>query len=941
MLSIGSRRGLACAGRRASTEHHTVPVFLCPHLQECRSGTVPLKRRDERVGQYRVASTSTIPHQPNQAGPHDRGNSPPDSAGHFQPRTGQVRPQDLVAGESAIKTRLYKLDIIDQALQDILTRPQEFNSRAESLVLLEEGRWQLSEEFSTRIVVIQERVQMITFKLVCAYLQIGSPTIAITILQGLTGSWTKETEDQQKPLWKTAVQLAYSKKKYKVAIQMTEMLSKHASDPQDWMRIARFHSLLRLAERGEQSKPINRADNVWLDFEKAGQVVPKPVLILLLRSQIKRGDAALVTGTIEAMKRHSYTLDPPSWEQLMLSPLRAPKGRGLVKLLLSSFSDATSAAEELISYFAFKRDVRNCLRILRMLGLFSGSQRPVLRVVEPTAQVYEPVILMFARSAQPDRALQFFNLALASEGTGDYTSSFVEVAYSLNSCRRSAEALALGTRLINSPLHHDYSQHTGLTGLPQSMVISPSRRVYATLISSVSLLDDLHAIVPLTRALLLEMFTHQKLINGKIRTSLARIVVRLSRNTSWKGMLVLLGNLFQRPSLQPAPLAMVKEWEKFLSVLRKEGVGDFLLISAWKKMPAHLQKELAESNEWFGMQYSWQELQQDLVASGIREQITPASQEDLRLEMVSTPAGYAMRLRVYAVVRRDHNAAQAIFRSMIEHGYSPSMHHVAPIIEGLVLNGRIEDADAVKQRAMDELTDKEIPKQIYAALCRGYGQIGAWNAICRLAVEMRENGVYIDNSFQRAFKTARRMLKQQRQSEQGEEGKDGTAMKDINKVVRQRHVNKTLDRWHQHQVTAAFLHMFHTGRVLQAQEHVAKAFDKGMVADALLRDELSRADNWLRKKIRLGKTRGLGSGLRKDVQRQAALQLCKENRERARQTPEMAEMSKLQAIAERRERDRMVELLQDALGSTRLLDEARAKMLSADAAGGTGKDNVQ
>ena len=642
------------------------------------------------------------------------------------------------------------------------------------------------------------------------------------------------------------------------------------------------------------------------------------------------------------MKRNSYALDPPSWEQLMQSPLRAPKGRGLVKLLLSSFSDATSAAEELIAYFALKRDVRNCLRILRMLGLFSGSQRPVLRVVEPTAQIYEPVILMFARSAQPDMALQFFNLALASEGTGDYTSSFVEVAYSLNSCRRSAEALALGTRLINSPLHHDYSQHTGLTGLPQSMVISPSRRVYATLLSSVSLLDDLHAIVPLTRALLLEMFSRQKVINGKIRTSLARIVVRLSRNTSWKGMLVLLGNLYQKPSSQPAPLAVVEEWEKFLAVLRKEGVGDFFLISAWKKMPAHLQKELAESNEWFGMQYSWPELQQDLVASGIRqEQITPASPEDLHLEMVSTPAGYAMRLRVYAVVRRDHNAAQAIFRSMIDHGYSPSMHHIAPIIEGLVLNGRVEDADAVKQRAMDELTDKEIPKRIYAALCRGYGQIGAWNAVCRLAVEMRKNGVYIDNSFQRAFKTARRMLKQQRLSEQGEGGKDETAMKDINNVVRQRHVNKTLDRWHRHQVTAAFLHMFHTGRVLQAQEHVAKAFDKGMVADALLRDELGRADNWLRKKIRQDETRGLGSGLRKDVQRQAALQLCKENRERARETPEMAEMSRLQTNAEHRERARMVELLQDALGSTRLLDEARAKMQSADAAGGTGKDNVQ
>jgi hypothetical protein len=76
---------------------------------------------------------------------------------------------------------------------------------------------------------------------------------------------------------------------------------------------------------------------------------------------------------------------------------------------------------------------------------------------------------------------------------------------------------------------------------------------------------------------------------------------------------------------------------------------------------------------------------------------TDVALEDLEESL--SAAGYAMRLRVFSVIRRDHVAAAHLFRSMRGNGVRPSMLHVAPIVEGLCLDGRVDEARDVAQNA--------------------------------------------------------------------------------------------------------------------------------------------------------------------------------------------------------------------------------------------------
>ncbi|PWN19406.1 hypothetical protein BCV69DRAFT_284039 [Microstroma glucosiphilum] len=98
-------------------------------------------------------------------------------------------------------------------------------------------------------------------------------------------------------------------------------------------------------------------------------------------------------------------------------------------------------------------------------------------------------------------------------------------------------------------------------------------------------------------------------------------------------------------------------------------------------------------------------------------------------------AGYAMRLRVFSVVRRDHVAAAHLFRSMHDNGVKPSMLHVAPIVEGLCLDGRVEEARSVAQNASKKLgvlTTARIQSAILRALIQegrlseARAELGSW-----------------------------------------------------------------------------------------------------------------------------------------------------------------------------------------------------------------------
>lgn len=101
--------------------------------------------------------------------------------------------------------------------------------------------------------------------------------------------------------------------------------------------------------------------------------------------------------------------------------------------------------------------------------------------------------------------------------------------------------------------------------------------------------------------------------------------------------------------------------------------------------------------------------------------IDPALRRDMRRPLTS--AGYAVRLRVYATIRCDHQSAAFVYRSMLKHGIRPSLLHVAPIVEGLASEGRLEEARNVARSAHQTLGLLITPR-IAAAIMRGLIRLG-------------------------------------------------------------------------------------------------------------------------------------------------------------------------------------------------------------------------
>lgn len=70
---------------------------------------------------------------------------------------------------------------------------------------------------------------------------------------------------------------------------------------------------------------------------------------------------------------------------------------------------------------------------------------------------------------------------------------------------------------------------------------------------------------------------------------------------------------------------------------------------------------------------------------------------------LSTASGYLMRLRVLAVMERDHRRAARVLHDMVKRGVRPTMMHFAPLVEGLCLDGRVDEAIELIESARAQL----------------------------------------------------------------------------------------------------------------------------------------------------------------------------------------------------------------------------------------------
>jgi hypothetical protein len=835
------------------------------------------------------------------------------------------------------KGALTELLLNQEVLSDVLSRPKEFHSRPETLEILDEVNRQIFTEVTNRDETIQQLTQSLAPKLAFAYIQHGMSSVATDVVRTTTSHWTLADEDNHRDLWKPVVTLFYSRRQYQQAVDVIDLLTQYADISGSWMQLARLQALLRMAEWGKQTKEISSAESLWELFEKRKEEVPRSVLVLILDSQIKRGDVEKVKKTLGAMEQHSLSMDLEMWRSLHVPLLRLRKSRdAILQLLLRHTVDITSIVEKLIHHYSVLKDVRNCIKTLRMFGVSTGSQKraSITISVTPTLQMYYHVMCMFARSAQPDNAIRFLSLALASNCEGDYTYPFVEVAYALNAVHRGEDALYIGGALTDTLMQYRFPRRS--VKFPnKGQVMVPSSRFYSVLLQSVATLDSVGLIVPITRSILLEIFSKDKKLKNTVRRSLSRILVRLCTNATPRQLEKVIDGLkTTRPNGEDAQIeAEVKRnWDLFLETLYTEGLADQFSIRVWQKMSRSEQRAVKEevtavSSIPFGDDVKIEDAFREDTAP---QYISLVDFNALDLTTKLSPAAYTMRLRVYAVIRRDYIAAQIIYQSMRQHGVEASMHHISPIVEGLVLSHRIDDAERVKKRAMKEIPYASVGSRMYGALCRGYRQLNNWKAICDIAEEMRERKIPIHQSFASGFQQARRMLQMRARYQQAEEG-DGGGGEELESSLQLERVLHDEKLWELKasptvkSATWVFQEYIRTRRPLQAHEHIAKAFKRGVLADSVLRDLLKRSSNYLTKQIEALQLRPDDLSTRVLRQRTRALELCKANQVNARATEENLALAAEIFQAERVQRRAMIKLLQEAIASKKLWDEAHSE----------------
>ncbi|CAO1615582.1 unnamed protein product [Parajaminaea phylloscopi] len=125
-----------------------------------------------------------------------------------------------------------------------------------------------------------------------------------------------------------------------------------------------------------------------------------------------------------------------------------------------------------------------------------------------------------------------------------------------------------------------------------------------------------------------------------------------------------------------------------------------------------------------------------------RDPIDPQLKREMQRPL--SAAAYALRLRLYAVDRGDHRSASYIYQSMLAHGIRPSMLHLSPIIEGLAMEGQIDEA-----RAIADSTHKRFghlaPARAQAAIVRALVKFGREQEAEQCLTEWSEAGGIADD----------------------------------------------------------------------------------------------------------------------------------------------------------------------------------------------------
>lgn len=652
--------------------------------------------------------------------------------------------------------------------------------------------------------------------------------------------------------------------------------------------------------------------NLLGDYEGLGKAAPRCVFELLLDVQLRQKNSIQARRTLRKMGTQHSEVDVKALLLVMLH------GRASLRKDILDIIDETSARQrkpkaavlhDLITQLCDRGDAKGILTALRVFGAPTRAlttQRAAAAACRPMQATYLSIVRMFARSNQPRHALRFAALAMDEawcfidkRGQTAVVTAMLDVVEAFNRIGRHAEALQVGAHLIDvqQPLSTlDLSTTLANCQLPPRGSVAPSRRIYAALLRSTTRLP-LPQVVPTARALLLDLGSHGKVMDGAVRMAFMEVMLATMRHVKKAQVFKVFDDIMRAVPDLSSPQALfdpttvtlkrdgkvherevdVHNLTQFVGLLKQRGALDQLLIAVDRDNrrqrrgrypePEVTPPETMDAQEWMQeADMSPTPHSQALNPDGVDS--TCAAEREMNLEEKLSTEAYALRLKVYAVLRLDHASAQAIYRSMVTHGVPPSMLHVAPVVEGLVASGRMKEAIDVQRGAKDAL-GQDTTLRIYAAVARGFARRKDWKGVRAVFAEMRDDGVEPDQTLLGVVAAAERRVTSSSGSPAPREYSQRLvsmvqsspgSLTDEKKRERQ-NTQSIYNTTTVETATSTFATLMNQGRCLEAQQYMYQHLVSPSAlwasssplslerADAVLRRQVHRSSHWIKREM--------------------------------------------------------------------------------------------
>lgn len=615
--------------------------------------------------------------------------------------------------------------------------------------------------------------------------------------------------------------------------------------------------LLHLRLRGLIARfPNVHLGQYWNSFIKHGEQPPRKTFDLLLRTHVRRQDVEQVNQVLEAMTQHGYQVDARAWLTILrgfqsFRPTLAAMLRRNEKIVYKPTRDVVN---QLLVLLAKELDVDGTQMVLRIFGMPSvvgiseghanasiiAGPKP-----KPNARTYTIMTMMFGRLGRGAEALASYRLALSATQTCSsgrkedrktlqQASSYVIKAF-LNS-GRPLLAMFFAHQVLKIPYFAEGKAKPAydfnLPPSPYEFKIAATTIHYRILLECASALESGEA----ARQIVVHLLKQGHEIDREVLGGLARLIFSTIDADALDSVRVI------RSLLPKGTKGLNHEREERLEslfdMLQRLGASERIVLASTHSTDLSRSSELAgnklkSSPPSLGKRKNTtkDELRDWLIddSSSLFQGFKPpddalsANAPALALDLSRplSPAGYALRIRVYAVVRRDYVSAQKVYHAMLKHGVKPTMMHVAPLIEGLTAVNRLEEAQILKRNAK-EVTGVEPTVRIHTALIRAYVRAGDWDAARKEIKELTENEHKIDDTIANIIEAS--------QSAKGS----------FSLVERELDVKRDL-----HGVTTRFHALMRMRRYLAAQELVQEALDSGLRPDKVFHDLVRRSGGYL------------------------------------------------------------------------------------------------